>query len=201
MTTKSSHLCYTAFAASVASMEPEISCFLATGAPTSTLAVVTDNEDSDDEGSDCESTQSTSDGTQDDTVNPVTTARTGTTSPATNAPPTQVNFKAHPEVQGMSIKNNEPLNKDKDELYRFHVRAGHLSLSKIRAMARLGEVPKRLATCDSPMCAACEFGKATHKPWRTKATSRNVRPASAPVESRDVGFVAQLKGRLTKGRY
>jgi hypothetical protein len=141
---------------------------------------------------------------------PATAKHAASTDPATRAPPTQVNFEAHPEVQGMSIENDKPLDKDKDELYRIHVRAGHLSFSKIQAMARRGEVPKRLATCDSPMCAAWEFGKATRKPWQTKAKSRNVRPASAPgkcvssvdqMESRDVGFVAQHKGRLTKGCY
>ena len=59
------------------------------------------------------------------------------------------------------------------------------------------------------MCAACAFGKATRTPWRTKAKNRRVQTATAPgqcvsvdqMESRAVGFVAQLKGRLTKGRY
>jgi hypothetical protein len=76
-------------------------------------------------------------------------------------------------------------------------------------MARRGEVPSRLQHCASPMCAACQFGKATRRPWRTKAKNRRINTATAPgecvsvdqMESRAVGFVAQLKGRLTHGRY
>jgi hypothetical protein len=68
------------------------------------------------------------------------------------------------------------------------------------------------------MCAACQFGKAMRPPWRTKKKNRRVRTATTPgrvrtattpgegvsvdqMESRAVGFVAQLKGRLTRGRY
>jgi hypothetical protein len=80
------------------------SCFLATGAPTSTSAVVTYGEDSDNDESDCKSMQSASDGTE-CTVAPATATRTGTdgtADPAGNASPMQVNFEAHPEVQGVS---------------------------------------------------------------------------------------------------
>jgi hypothetical protein len=59
------------------------------------------------------------------------------------------------------------------------------------------------------LCAACQYGKATKKPWRTKKKNREIKCASQPgecvsvnqVESRAVGFVAQLKGILTLGRY
>jgi hypothetical protein len=59
------------------------------------------------------------------------------------------------------------------------------------------------------MCAACEFGKAMRKAWRTKSKNQMIHRATAPgacvlvdqMESQAVGFVAQLKGCLTKGRY
>jgi hypothetical protein len=47
-------------------------------------------------------------------------------------------------VPGVSIENDQPLSKD---IYRIHVRAGHLSFTKIKAMARRGEVPSRLQDC------------------------------------------------------
>jgi hypothetical protein len=59
------------------------------------------------------------------------------------------------------------------------------------------------------MCAACQYGKATRKPWRTKGKGRSIKVATVlgecvsvdQLESRQIGFVAQLKGRLTLGRY
>jgi hypothetical protein len=196
MSTKSGNSRCAAFAASVKPLEPSVCCFLATGAPTTSTTVVTDDEDSDTAESDNESTAKSD--------------NESTTSSEQGAKVTQpVTFEGLSDVPGVSIKNDTPLDKDKDELYRVHVCAGHLSFAKLRAMAQRGEVPARLAKCDSPMCAACEFGKATRKPWRTKLKSRHVQPATAPgqcvsvdqMESRDVGFVTQLKGCLTHGRY
>jgi hypothetical protein len=91
----------------------------------------------------------------------------------------------------------------------LHIRAGHLSFSKIRAMARRGEVLSRLQHCESPICAACQYAKATRKPWRTKRKGQKIQHSMKPgecvsvdqLEFRQVGFVAQLKGRLTLGRY
>jgi hypothetical protein len=59
------------------------------------------------------------------------------------------------------------------------------------------------------MCAACQYAKAARRPWRTKRKNWEIRLAKRAgeyvsvdqVESRAVGFVAQLKGRLTLGRY
>jgi hypothetical protein len=109
----------------------------------------------------------------------------------------------------VSVKKEEPLSNDKQELYRLHVRAGHLLFSKIQAMARQVEVPSRLQHCESPMCTACQYGKATRKPWRTKQKGKKIQPATKQGEcvlvdqlkSRQVGFVVQLKGRLTLGMY
>jgi hypothetical protein len=189
MFTKSGVTKFTAFAATVVDLAPAVQSFVAMGAPQSPSlpspsAVVTN-----DEASDAKSTDST-EIDEDEQTN-------------------LVDFEAHPDVSGLSVEKDVPLDNVKDELYRIHVRAGHLSFTKIRAMARRGEVPKRLATCKAPMCAACQFGKATHKPWRTKSKNRKIHSATTPgacvsvdqMESRVVGFVAQLKGRLTTGRY
>jgi hypothetical protein len=200
MMTKSGCTKFTTFATSVASLEPAVTCFVATGAPEPPgPAVVTNAEDG--SVADDDESVTTAVDNSDATTSEVTT---------TNAEdPKQVDFEDHPESGIVSTERDSPLSRDQDKMYRLHVCAGHLSFSKIRAMARRGEVPRRLAKCDSPMCAACQFGKATRKPWRTKAKNRNIKAVTSPgecvsvdqLESRAVGFVAQLKGRLTKGRY
>jgi hypothetical protein len=200
MTTKPGGTKYSAFAASVQPLVQQVSCFVATGAPQSSPAEVTDDEGKLDAESIAETVLST-------VKAEIENEDEG---------PRQVDFENHPEAQGVSIEDAIPLQGDKDELYRLHVRAGHLSFAKLWAMAQQGEVPRRLASCELPMCAACQFGKATRKPWRTKKKNRKVKTAPAPgecvsvdqmesiavgFETIAVGFVAQLKGRLTRGRY
>ena len=71
--------------------------------------------------------------------------------------------------------------------------------------------PKRLANCDIPICSACQYGKATRRPWRQK-TNKNlaeVEPSSRPGDCVSVdqsiagtpGLIAQLAGFMTKERY
>jgi len=36
-------------------------------------------------------------------------------------------------------------------------------------MVKRGDLPKSLLDCQVPVCAACEYGKATKRPWRTRA--------------------------------
>lgn len=97
------------------------------------------------------------------------------------------------------------------ELMRWHYRLGHLSFSKLKLLARLGEIPKKLQHVVPPKCASCIFGAMTKVPWRgkeDKATHR-IFEATGPGEcvsvdqmiSTQVGFVAQNKGKLTTSRY
>jgi hypothetical protein len=99
---------------------------------------------------------------------------------------------------------------DRGELLRWHYRLGHLSFSKLKLMAVLNIIPRRLALVKAPKCACCIYGKMTRTPWRTKAkNNRPIRKSTAAgqcisvdqMESSCLGFVAQLKGRLTKRRY
>ena len=78
-------------------------------------------------------------------------------------------------------------------------------------MAKQGIFPARLATCEIPKCAACMFGKATRKPWRSKLPSTiSVRyTPQRPGEltyidqliSPTLGLIAQMTGRPTILRY
>ena len=97
------------------------------------------------------------------------------------------------------------------ELLRWHYRFGHCSFEKLRIMSKNGEIPKRLQHCRIPKCPACIYGKMTKKPWQTKTPGSNVKPrtVTAPghcvsidqLESPQPGFIAQLKGALTRQRY
>jgi len=105
----------------------------------------------------------------------------------------------------------------KAELLRWHYRLGHLPFAKIQAMAKAGDIPRRLASIKPPVCPGCLFGAMTRvpKPRRDGIGQRSghdgltIFEASKPGEhvsvdqliSTQVGFVAQLKGKLTVKRY
>ncbi|KAL7565945.1 hypothetical protein ACA910_008403 [Epithemia clementina (nom. ined.)] len=98
-----------------------------------------------------------------------------------------------------------------DELLRWHYRLGHMSFERLRHMVKLGLLPKRLLQSNLPLCSACQYGKMHRKPWKTKGRSEGtgVRIATRPrqivsvdqLESTTAGFIAQLKGGITKQRY
>ena len=95
------------------------------------------------------------------------------------------------------------------ELMRWHYRLGHLPFSKLKLLAQLGEIPKRLAKVTPPKCAGCIFAAMTKVPWKGKEDQRHIFTATKPGEcvsvdqmiSTQVGFIAQLKGKLTRNRY
>ena len=99
----------------------------------------------------------------------------------------------------------------KGELLRWHYRLGHLSFNKLQALAKLRVLPYKLSSIRPPKCACCMYGAMTKKPWRSKgsANKRSVNVATKSgecvsvdqMESSSFGFVAQLKGKLTKRKY
>jgi len=50
---------------------------------------------------------------------------------------------------------------DQAELLRWHYRLNHISFKKLKLMAVLGIVPKKLAKIKSPKCASCMLGALT----------------------------------------
>ena len=103
-------------------------------------------------------------------------------------------------------KSMEP----QDELLRWHYRLGHLPFDRVKQLADKGQLPKRLLTCHTPFCAACQYGKMTKRPWRVKGEDKGTaKTATYPgqvvsvdqLESTSPGFIAQLKGALTQQRY
>ena len=99
----------------------------------------------------------------------------------------------------------------KAEWLHYHHCFGHASPKRMKIMALLGIIPRRLAKCDTPLCTACLFGKATRRPWRTNAgqPSSRVIPITKPGQCVSVdqlisptpGLIAQLRGIPTKKRY
>ena len=99
---------------------------------------------------------------------------------------------------------------DTAELLRWHQRLNHLSFRKLKLLAELGIIPKRLVKARTPRCACCIFGTMTRKRTRhKKSLIKHLKPAEYPgqvvsvdqMESSTPGLIAQLKGRLTTQRY
>ncbi len=86
-----------------------------------------------------------------------------------------------------------------------------LTFSKLKQLALNGEIPKKLAKARPPKLTGCLFGAMTKIPWRGRETkaSHKVFVATKPgqcvfvdqMTSTEVGFYAQMKGKLTKKRY
>ena len=114
-----------------------------------------------------------------------------------------------PEVIEIEEKGDVLASSDAGELLRYHYRFGHMSFNRLRQMAKEGIIPRRLAKAKIPTCAACQFGKMTKKNWRTRKKGRRIHQATRPgqvvsvdqMESSTKGFIAQMKGLLTKRRY
>jgi hypothetical protein len=96
-------------------------------------------------------------------------------------------------------------------MLRYHYTFNHASLKKLRILAKHGVIPHRLAKCDSPICSACMYGKATRRPWRTRSLA-NQDEALVPTKPGQVvsvdqlasptpGLIAQITGTLTTKRY
>ncbi len=98
---------------------------------------------------------------------------------------------------------------DQAKLMRWHYCLGHLAFSKLKQLALNGKIPRRLAKVQPPACMGCLFGTMTKVPWKGRETSSEVFVATKTGQcvsvdqmiSTQVGFIAQLKGTLTRKRY
>lgn len=92
----------------------------------------------------------------------------------------------------------------------MHYDLGHTPFSKMKKMARKGIIPSQIAKCNVPTCSACEYAKATRRPWRNR-TSKNFgkKVCTKPGEVVSVdqlvsptpGLIGQMVGFLTRQRY
>jgi hypothetical protein len=117
-------------------------------------------------------------------------------------------FNVNPELEEdehvyLAAVNNQA------ELMCCHYHLGHLAFSKLKQLALNGEIPRQLANVKPPACTGCLFGAMTKVPWKGQETSSKVFVATKAGQcvsvnqmiSTQVGFIAQLKGSLTKKRY
>ena len=118
-----------------------------------------------------------------------------------------------------NIPVEEEVNEDKDtsalspqgELLRWHYRLGHMPFKRMKLLAVLGILPRSILEARNPKCAGCLLGGMTKVPWRVKGTQnrRSIKQVSQPgecvsvdqMESRTPGFIAVLRGFITKKRY
>jgi hypothetical protein len=99
----------------------------------------------------------------------------------------------------------------RQEYLHWHNKLGHLSHGRMLQLVKNGTLPKHLHMITAPICVACMNGKATRKPWQTKAKPKSPgRMASYPgecisidqLESSTAGFIGQMRGSiLTNQRY
>jgi hypothetical protein len=117
-------------------------------------------------------------------------------------------FEVNPELKEDKHVYLATVN-DQAKLMHWHYRLGHLAFSKLKQLALNGKIPRRLAEVKPPACVGCLFGAMTKVPWRGQETSSEVFVATKAGQcvrvdqliSMQVGFIAQLKGTLTKKRY
>ncbi len=65
-----------------------------------------------------------------------------------------------------------PVPSDKQaELMHWHYCLGHISFPKLKALAKIGEIPKHLANILPPVCA---FGAMTRDPWKNREKTKTV---------------------------
>ena len=97
------------------------------------------------------------------------------------------------------------------ELLRYHHAFGHVSFLKLKEMAKMGTIPKKLANCPVPACSSCLYAKAIKRKWRSR-TANNRDEATRPTRpgervsvdqlvSPTPGLIAQMAGFLTTKRY
>jgi hypothetical protein len=97
------------------------------------------------------------------------------------------------------------------KLMRWHYRLGHLLFPKLKQLALNGKIPKKFSKVKPPKCAGCLFGAMTKNLWcgKESKSSYKVFVPTKPGETvscnqmalTEAGFIAQLKGTLTKKRY
>ena len=107
--------------------------------------------------------------------------------------------------------NQTSATNDQAELVRWHYRLGHLPYPRMRILMQLGHLPKKLLKVQPPKCAGCLYGAMTKRAWTHVPRSKRkaIKKATEPgqivsidqLESNTPGFIAHLKGHLTRKRY
>ena len=122
------------------------------------------------------------------------------------------NKKEQPKVlQYIHDAKNLTVECEQADLLHWHYHLGHSWFKMLTALAIIEILPCCLAKVHTPMWPACSFVKMHQKPWQTngqhegKIGKRITRPGQCVSVDQQkpcqVGFFAQLKGRLTRKKY
>jgi hypothetical protein len=65
------------------------------------------------------------------------------------------------DKQHIHVPSDKP-----EELMHWHYCLGHLLFLKLKALAKIGKIPKHLANVLLPVCVGCAFGALTKVPWK-----------------------------------
>ena len=141
-----------------------------------------------------------------------THSRANETSEGEDDPTTFVDFHTSlDEATLLEPDELDELENPEDTLLQYHYRLGHVPFDKLKRMSNEGRLPPKLQQCRTPKCAACLYGKATKRSWRTRAKPNRIAPRTVEgpgdcvsidqLESSTPGLIAQLRGWLTKQRY
>ena len=97
------------------------------------------------------------------------------------------------------------------ELLRWHYRLAHRSFKILRLLVCLRIIPYHLRLVKPPKCTCCMYGNMTRQPKNVKGTANigTIHPATYAgqcvsvdqIESHTPGFLAQIKGFITRRRY
>ena len=132
------------------------------------------------------------------------------------SPPLHTAFDVTPDPTVHTTRHIIPDEEDRTQptntakLLMAHYNMGHAPFSKLRIMAKRGILPRALATCPQPTCTACEYARATKRPWRPRHRMNHCRKeATYPGEIVSVdqmvsptpGLIGQMSGFLTRKRY
>lgn len=112
-----------------------------------------------------------------------------------------------------SKNENKFVNIDpKLEMLLWHYRLALMPFQAMKRLAQQGSLPKQFLKCMPPMCAACQYGRATRRPWRTRAQVNQIgqqqsinQPGDCvsidQMDSPTPGLISQIKGIPTIARY
>ena len=64
----------------------------------------------------------------------------------------------------VSDEVNRNLTPKQKLLLQWHFKLGHMSFTKLQALARKRHLPEGIATCQAPLCASCRYGAAMKTP-------------------------------------
>ena len=96
------------------------------------------------------------------------------------------------------------------ELLQYYMDYNHVPFTKLRILAKMGILLRKLVHAQTPACRSCLYAKASKRLWKTKTPNNHEsrRKPTIPgyvsvdmLASPSPGIVAQMTGNLMKARY